>query len=304
MNTEPPMSPNENIELDRLIEAIKTSPMEQFELRTDNKALETLLSDDPEVSLDVLTDEEKSTITLHFIGRNHRPEFDSAVFDNLKGFGPNLIIHECGADSPRQLANTELIQAASVQSLGLELTIAGKVKPTWIRASALDVSLNDMSEVNTLMRNEGMKPIVRAMDLTKEEIIQRTGFEYPSRNTHAFHTKKVLEQMGAADIFEVEQTPELLDALTRDAHAIQLREDAMVEDISRIVGNLRKKTANPTLRVAVISGADHTGYLMKAIKAKGLDATRSAASDNHDDHPIDKVLHEIITTTRANRHNS
>lgn len=299
MNNEPPNNPLESTELHRLIEAIKTTPMDQFVLRTDNKALETLLADDPEVNLNVLTDEEKSSMTLHFIGRNHQPEFDRAVFDELKDFRPNLIIHECGADSPQHLANTELIQAASVQSLGLELTIAGKVRPTWVRASALDAKLNDMSGIDTLMREEGMKPIIRAMDLTKEEIIRRTGFEYPSRNTHAYHTKKVLEQMGASDILSAEVTPDLTDALTKDAQTIQLREEAMALDISRIIGNFRKKTANPSLRVAIVSGADHTAFLMKITTEKGLAASQSIVSDGQDDHPLDKVLHEIIATTRG-----
>ncbi len=285
-------------ETKQLIDAIRTTPIEQFELRTEDGALENLLTDTLEISIETLTDDERKTLSLHFIGRTHRSDFDLAVFEQLRDFRPNVIIHECCAETLKQLQNVELIQASSVLSLPIELAIPEKVAPTWVQAAALDVSINDISGVNTLIRSSRAQPLLRKMDLTLEELARQTGFEFPTRRTFGYHTINLLKKLGIDDIRDVQQTPDLESALIADANTIQIRDNAMVLDISRIAGNLRRKMVGGLLRIAVISGNDHAQFLQKEVEKKGIVATRYSIVDEIEPHPLDTRIYESLTIIR------
>lgn len=307
VNNEQQSNAPTNEENQRVADIINSTPAEQFEVATDQKVLEITLNDDPTISIESLSDEEKECIKLHFIGSSHGSEFDQAVLTQLVDFKPNVIIYETSSASLKHRKTLELIRASSMISAPFELTIPGKLTPTWIKSEVLtDTTQDQISRVIKLLRTTEMRPLLRAMDLPRDELSKVSGLEYPGTKTWAARTTAVLTEEGidanSIDINGI--TDETLlkkvdEALHEDANVIQLRDDAMIADISRITGNIRRKMSATQLRVAVLSGAAHADYLEDMIAKMGITTTHSYAfGDIRTSHPTDLRLMRMLFDMR------
>jgi hypothetical protein len=286
---------NAETENNNLTEILKSTPPEEYILRTDSPVLEIMLHDNTEFSLEALSEQEKETIDIHFVGRSHGEKTDQSVYDEIANFKPQLIICESTAANRVLRNNLELTQATNVLSFDLEITIKDKLKPTWIRPSTFGGRITDMSGIIPMIKDSSLRPILRLIDLPRDELSLKTGTEYKEGSgSWAYNTLNLLANMETSDIDDLSASNPLSEALNKDATTAMIRDDAMTEEISCIVANMRKKAFNPSLKVVVITGGLHTDILRDNISQTGVNVTSVDVDEKDGVKPLNSRIDEEI----------
>jgi hypothetical protein len=235
---------------------IDSIPFDQWEIELDSQPLMELLNDDSNLQIENLSQEEKESIDMIVVGREHGARSTIALLGLIEDYQPNVIIHESVFNSAFSKRYADIMtngimfgvkSLAGVPSKGIQIG-DGEI--------SVDEYLMTMNDPDT---DDVIPLVLGAVEKNKKVVIRHMG--ETEANLHSLTGVGLQEALATA--------PDEDALLTEEAQKILLREDVMMADINRIVANIRKKVPladTPQLNVMVVAGLFHVPFLHDRVK--------------------------------------
>lgn len=283
-NEDIPSQPEE-LHPDQILAA---TPRDDWQVKIRDESLQRLLVDDPEISVSSLSEAEKASVDVLIMGREHGSKSEATVIDLAVRYQPSLIIHEVSFMSQHDKEMSDVFMTAKFWETNVVVNIPGKLPVDEI---FLDPKENGPieAEIGPLLaplREAGASVLVRAMGETDPALHSRGGAELQALVTNT-------EAASGTDSTEAD------GLIEEEASKIIARENIMVEDISRIIGNLRHRYSTdimPKLKVLVMGGAFHQPFIESELKALGLRTASTFALDKQ--YPLSALYLSLLPADR------